>query len=38
MVDKTGLDESKVDEIAVDRPGPHLENMTVRLLRNTYKF
>ena len=38
MVDETGLDESKVDEIAVDEPGPHFKNMTVRLLRNTYKF
>lgn len=36
MVDETGLNEAKV--IAVDEPGPHLENMAVRLLRNTYKF
>ena len=23
MVDETGLDEPKVDKIAVDKPGPH---------------
>ena len=26
MVHETGLDEPKVDEIAVDEPGPHQHN------------
>ena len=30
MVDKTGLDETKVDEIAVDKPGPHHFTVTIK--------